>query len=86
MYVAIATKPVHRLQINPSAQQCTTRDTPTIPPICIRVRAVVLECGEGQADTQTAVANIDFASATPHAKRKYFIFPLWPFDERYEVT
>jgi len=33
----------------------------------IRVRAVVWECGEGQTDTQTAVAN-NFVSATPHAK------------------
>jgi len=28
----------------------------------------VWECGEGQADTQTAVANMHFASALPHAK------------------
>jgi len=44
----------------------------TIPPSYIRVRAVVWKCGEGQSDrhinTQTAVANIYFASATPHAK------------------
>jgi len=32
----------------------------------MRVRAVVWECGEGQ--TQMAVTNIHFASATPHAK------------------
>jgi len=38
--------------------------TPTIPPTYIRVRAVVWECGEGQTDTQTAVTNIHFASAT----------------------
>jgi len=41
-------------------------------PSYIRVRAVVWECGEGQSDrhtdTQTAVANIYFASATPHVK------------------
>jgi len=38
------------------------------------VRAVVWECGEGQTDTQedtqTAVTNIHFASAAPHAKCK----------------
>jgi len=41
-------------------------------PSYIRVRAVVWECGEGQTDrltdTQMAVTNIHFASATPHAK------------------
>jgi len=46
--------------------------TPAIPPSYIRVRAVAWECGDGQTDrqtdTQTAVANIHFASATPHAK------------------
>jgi len=50
--------------------------TPTIRPIYIRARAVVWECGEEQTDTQThtdtqkqtAVINIHFASATPHAK------------------
>jgi len=40
---------------------------PTIPPRYIRVRSVVWECGEGQPDTQTTVANTHFASATPHA-------------------
>ena len=35
---------------------------------CIRVCAAVWECGEGQTDTQTAVTDIHFASATPHAK------------------
>jgi len=38
------------------------------PPSYIRVRAVVRECGEGQTNTQTAVTNIHFASATPHTK------------------
>jgi len=33
-----------------------------------RVRAVVLECSEGLSNTQTAVTNMHFASATPHAK------------------
>ena len=49
--------------------------TPIIPPTYIRIRAVVWECGEGQTDrqtrrqdTQTAVTNIHFSSATPHAK------------------
>ena len=55
-----------------SAQQCTRRSTPTIPPSYIRDRAVVWECGEGQADTQThiqtAVTTIHFASSTTHAK------------------
>ena len=41
--------------------------TPTIPPSYIRVRAVVWERGEGQTDT-SAVTNIHFASAAPHAK------------------
>jgi len=41
---------------------------PTIPPNYIRVRAVVWECGEGQTDTRTAVTNIHFALAVPHAK------------------
>jgi len=36
----------------------------------IRVHAV-WECGEGQTDTQTAVTNIHFTSATPHAKCNY---------------
>jgi len=38
------------------------------PSYIIRVHAVVWECGEGKTDTQTAVANIHFASAMPHAK------------------
>jgi len=37
-------------------------------PSYVRVRAVASECGKGQTDTQTAVANIHFASAMPHAK------------------
>jgi len=41
----------------------------------IRVRAVVWECGEGetdrQTDTQMVVTNIQFATATPHAKCDY---------------
>jgi len=47
-------------------------NTPYHSPSYIRVRAVLWECGEGQADrhadTQTAVANIHFASAMPDAK------------------
>jgi len=43
--------------------------TPTIPPSYNRVRTVVWERGEGhQTDTQTAVTDIHFASATPRAK------------------
>jgi len=37
-----------------------------IPPSYVWVRAVMWECGE--ADRQTAVTNIHFASAMPHAK------------------
>jgi len=44
------------------------KGTPTIPPSYIEVCAVVWECGKGQTDTQTAVANIHFASAMPPAK------------------
>jgi len=46
------------------------RGSPYHFPSYIRVRAVVWECGEGQTDihTQTAVANVHFSSATPHAK------------------
>jgi len=47
--------------------------TPTIPASYIRVHAVVWECGEGQTDTQTAVANIYFASTMPHTKCNYLI-------------
>jgi len=36
--------------------------TPIIPPNYIQVRAEVCECSEGQTDTQTAMANIHFAS------------------------
>jgi len=46
--------------------------TPTIPPTCIRVRAVMWECGDGQTgrhtDTQTRVSSIHFASSTTHTK------------------
>jgi len=46
--------------------------TLTISPSYIRVRAVLWQCGERQTDrhtyTQTAVANIHFASAMPHTK------------------
>jgi len=61
-YVVKTTKPVQRLQI------CPIEGTPTIPPSYTRVRAVVWECGEGQTGTQTIVANIYFALATPYAK------------------
>ena len=42
--------------------------THTISPSYIRVRAVLWECGEGQTDRQTAVANIHFTSVTHHVK------------------
>jgi len=43
----------------------------TIPLSYIRVHALVWECGKDRhTDTQTAVANIHFASAMPHAKCK----------------
>ena len=48
--------------------KCTNRGHSYIPPIYIRVRAVVWECGEGQTDrhTQTRVTNtcINLASST----------------------
>ena len=50
-YVAIATKPVHRLQIRPTVLKQTA--PPTILLSCIRVRAVVWECGEGQTHRHT---------------------------------
>jgi len=46
----------------------------TIPPNYIRVRAVVWKCGkeqtetDTQADRETTVTNVHFASATPNAK------------------
>ena len=42
--------------------------TPNHFPSYIRVLAVVWESGEGQTDTQMAVASIHFASAMPDAK------------------
>ena len=51
-YVVIATKPVHRLQIYPIMHNYREPPT-TIPPTYIRGRAVVWECGEGQADRHT---------------------------------
>jgi len=42
--------------------------TPTIPLSYIQVHAVVLECGEGQTDTRTAVTTIHFTSSTTRAK------------------
>jgi len=61
---------MQRLQIRPIVHNY--RALPTIPLSYIRVFAVVWECGEGQTDrhrdTQTAVANIHFAWATPYAK------------------
>jgi len=62
VYIVIATKPVHRLQIRPTVHN--KRASATIPPSFIQVRAVVWE---GTTDKQTAIANIHFVSAMPHA-------------------
>ena len=64
-YVVIATKPVHRLLIRSSAQLEGTpyHSSKLHPGPCSSAG-----CGEGQTDTQTAVVNIHFASATPHAQ------------------
>ena len=65
-YVVIATKLVHQLQICPIVHN--QRALPTIPSTYTRVCAVMWECGKGQTNTHTAVTNIHFASAMPHAK------------------
>ena len=57
---------MRQLQNPPSNAQL--EGTPYHSLTYIRVQAVVRECGEGQTDTQTAVTNIYFASATPHTK------------------
>jgi len=49
--VAIATQPVHRLQIRPTVHNYGA--SPTTPPSYIRVRAIVWACGRGQTDRQT---------------------------------
>ena len=67
-YVAIATQPVHQLQIRPVVPN---RAASTTPPSYIRVRAVVWAYGRGQThrqDTQTRMTTIHFASSTTHAK------------------
>jgi len=87
----IATKLVQRLQIRPIVHNKTA--SPTIARSCIRVRAAVWECGDGQIDTQsdrhteTAVTTIHFASSTTRSKcNKVKVFsiiverrpvPLW---------
>ena len=60
----------------PNSTQLEGTPYPNIPPSCIRVRAVVWECGEGQTDTdtQTAVASIHFALATTKAKCNEAVF------------
>jgi len=68
MFVVIGTKPVNRLQIRPSPILHNYRAPPNIRPSYSRVCAVVWECSERHTDTQTAVVNTHFASATPHAK------------------
>jgi len=50
------------------ANSAQLEGTPYHSPSYIQVRAVVWECGEGQTDTQTAVANVHFALAMPHGK------------------
>ena len=73
-YVAIATQPVHRLQIRPIVHNQGAAST--TPPSYIQVRAVVWAYGRGQTDrpththtdTQTRVTTIHFASSTTHAK------------------
>jgi len=49
--VAIATHPVHRLQIRPIVHNYGA--SPTTPPSYIRVRAIVWACGRGQTHRQT---------------------------------
>jgi len=51
LYVVTATKPVHRLQSRTTVQNC--RGHPYHSPKLRPVRAIVLEYGEGQTDTQT---------------------------------
>jgi len=71
-YVAIATQPVHRLQIRPTLHNYGA--SPTTPPSYIRVRAIVLAYDRGQTHrhtdrhTHTRVTTIHFASFTTHAK------------------
>jgi len=69
-YVVIATKTRAPIANPPNSAQL--EGTPCHSSSYNQVRVVVWECGEGQTDrhidTQTAVANIRFASATPHAK------------------
>jgi len=68
--VAIATQPVHRLQIRPIMHNY--RASHTTPPSYIRVRAIVQACDRGQThtqtDTQTRVTTIHFSWSTTHAK------------------
>ena len=59
VYAAIATKPVHGLQMHPILHNY--RETPPMPQIHIQVRAVVW-------NKQTAMINMYFTSATPHVK------------------
>jgi len=49
--VAIATQPMHRLQIRPIVHNYGA--SPTTPPSYIRVRAIVWACGRGQPHRQT---------------------------------
>ena len=65
-FVVIATKPVHRLQIRPKVHNWASPTLPQVISGSVQY-AVVWECGDGQTDTQMAVANVHFASAMPHA-------------------
>jgi len=68
----IATKPVHRLQIRPIVhnQSAPRTISPNLHPgPCSSVR--MRRGTDRQTDTQTAVTNIHFASAAPHATCKY---------------
>jgi len=66
--VAIATQPVHRLQIHPTVHNSGA--FPTTPPSYILVRAIVWACGCGQThrqtDTQTRVTTIHFAKCAAY--------------------
>ena len=66
-YVVIETKPMHGLQIRPIVHNYC-RGHHYHSPSYSQVRGIDRACGEGQTETQTAVTNIHFASATLHAK------------------
>jgi len=64
-YVAIATQPVHRLQIRPIVHRGSLYHAPKLHPgPCSSVGVAA----DRQTDTQTRVTTIHFASSTNHAK------------------